>query len=164
MFAGSTVLITGVTGSVGRALLYRLLNPEFSNDPRFGVPERIIGFSRDETKQFELQSSLDRRGFRGPSVELRIGDVRNRNTIAETLRDSDIVFHTAALKQVPTGEYFPAEAVEDPPDNDPRRPPPLRQPRGRGAPAALRRAGRGGRGRGRGDHGRGAPSEGHWGL
>ncbi len=111
MFAGSTILITGVTGSVGRALLYRLLNPEFSNDPRFGTPERIIGFSRDETKQFELQSALDRRGFSGPTVELRIGDVRNRNTIAETLRDSDIVFHTAALKQVPTGEYFPAEAV-----------------------------------------------------
>jgi UDP-glucose 4-epimerase len=113
-FAGKRVLITGGTGSLGKILLRRLL------EGGVGHPDRIIIFSRDEGKQHQLR--LDLRQIRSATdeivyetaesnVEFRIGDVRDFSAIAAALRGVDIVFNTAALKQVPACEYFPYEAV-----------------------------------------------------
>ena len=113
-FSGKRVLITGGTGSLGRILLRRLL------DGTVGHPEKIVVFSRDEAKQHQLR--LDLQHLRSATdeiiyktakdnVEFRIGDVRDFQAVAAALRGIDIVFNTAALKQVPTCEYFPYEAV-----------------------------------------------------
>ena len=108
------VLITGGTGSLGNALLRRLLTGEQ------GTPAAITLFSRDETKQHAMrveylnrfstadQAILDR--FR-KTVHFRIGDVRDQHSLSAALRKADIVFNAAALKHVPTCEYFPHEAV-----------------------------------------------------
>jgi len=108
------ILITGGTGSLGKVLLGRLLSG------RHGTPEKIIVFSRDEAKQHELrvehqheQSVTDEVIYRNfmKTLEFRIGDVRDFGAIAAALSHVDIVFNAAALKQVPTCEYFPYEAV-----------------------------------------------------
>lgn len=92
------IAITGGTGSFGKAVVDRLLL-----EP--GI-EQITIFSRDETKQFEMREFLQ-------SSKLRfiIGDVRDRDSVFEAIADADAVFHAAALKQVPTGEFFPLEHV-----------------------------------------------------
>jgi FlaA1/EpsC-like NDP-sugar epimerase len=101
---------------LGKVLVRRLLN----ND-EMGDPAKIIVFSRDEAKQHEMRMSYQHktaatdeiiyRNFQ-QKLEFRIGDVRDFHSIAAVLRDADIVFNAAALKQVPTCEYFPAEAVK----------------------------------------------------
>jgi UDP-glucose 4-epimerase len=114
-FAGKRVLITGGTGSLGTVLLRNLLNGSS------GRPEKIVVFSRDEGKQHQLR--LDLQQIRTATdeivyhtsrsnVEFRIGDIRDFHAIAAALSGIDIVFNTAALKQVPTCEYFPYEAVQ----------------------------------------------------
>jgi UDP-N-acetylglucosamine 4,6-dehydratase/5-epimerase len=96
-FAGTTVLITGGTGSFGSTMARHLLSGDVAS-------VRIL--SRDETKQDALRRTLD-----DPRARFYIGDVRDRDSVADALRGVDLVFHAAALKQVPSCEFFPAQAV-----------------------------------------------------
>ncbi len=109
------ILITGGTGSLGKVLVRRLLTGEM------GRPAKIIVFSRDEAKQHAMRMeylhqrvATDEVIYRNfeQLLEFRIGDVRDLHSIAAALRDADVVFNAAALKQVPTCEYFPFEAVQ----------------------------------------------------
>ena len=96
---GGTVLITGGTGSFGSTVARRLLDE--------GEIEQIRIFSRDELKQHEMRSRL------GDSrMRFHIGDVRDYDSIHRAMRGVDYVFHAAALKQVPSCEFFPIEAVK----------------------------------------------------
>lgn len=114
-FDGKRILITGGTGSLGQVLARRLLAGEM------GSPGKIIVFSRDEAKQHAMRMAymhrrvatdeLIYRNFQ-QVLEFRIGDVRDYHSVAGVLRDADVVFNAAALKQVPTCEYFPYEAVQ----------------------------------------------------
>lgn len=115
MLDSKTIVITGGTGSLGKVLLRRLLSGEM------GKPEKIIIFSRDEAKQHALRveymqcrSATDEVIYRNfeQLLEFRIGDIRDIHSVTETLRGADVVFNAAALKQVPTCEYFPFEAVK----------------------------------------------------
>lgn len=114
IFENKRILITGGTGSLGKALTRRLLSGEL------GKPKKIVVFSRDEAKQHQMRMFYKQRRFATDEiiyndfdqlVEFRIGDVRDFNSIAIALKNIDIVFNAAALKQVPTCEYFPYEAV-----------------------------------------------------
>ncbi|HTE75110.1 MAG TPA: polysaccharide biosynthesis protein [Xanthobacteraceae bacterium] len=115
VFAGKRVLITGGTGSLGTVLLRRLLSGGA------GHPEKIVVFSRDESKQHQLRLDLlqirtatDEIVYQTAqgNLEFRIGDIRDFHAVGAALSGIDIVFNTAALKQVPTCEYFPYEAVQ----------------------------------------------------
>lgn len=114
-FDGKRLLVTGGTGSLGRLLVRRLLTGEM------GTPDHIVVFSRDEAKQHHMRleylnrvASTDEVVFSNFQRQLvfRIGDVRDFNAVSAALQDSDVVFSAAALKQVPTCEYFPYEAVQ----------------------------------------------------
>ncbi len=111
---GKQVVVTGGTGSLGKVLLRRLLSG------KNGSPSKVIILSRDEGKQHDIR--IDYQHKRRPTdeviyrnfaekLEFRIGDVRDHHSVAAALRGADIVFNAAALKQVPTCEYFPHEAV-----------------------------------------------------
>lgn len=111
---GQSVLITGGTGSLGQVLLRRLLRGEL------GRPARITVFSRDEAKQHEmrlayqnLEAATEEVIYRNQPecLQFQIGDIRDFRSISAALSRSDVVFNAAALKQVPTCEYFPSEAV-----------------------------------------------------
>jgi UDP-glucose 4-epimerase len=110
-----TVLITGGTGSLGKTLTRRILTGEM------GKPQKIIIFSRDEAKQHEMRLTYQNRTVATDEViyhnfeqlvEFRIGDVRDFHSVASALHGVDIVLNAAALKQVPSCEYFPYEAVQ----------------------------------------------------
>ena len=113
-FENKRILVTGGTGSLGKVLVRRLLSG------KDGLPKKIIVFSRDEAKQHFMRLEYQHNtaatdeviynNFR-QRLDFRIGDVRDYHSLAGTLRDVDIVFNAAALKQVPTCEYFPFEAV-----------------------------------------------------
>ena len=94
---GKTLLITGGTGSFGRAVLGSLLDQ--------GLKEIRI-FSRDELKQEQMRLE-----FNHPKVKFMIGDVRSRNSVDAAMQGVDHVFHAAALKQVPSCDFFPMQAV-----------------------------------------------------
>lgn len=94
---GKSVLITGGTGSFGKAMARRFL--------REGIGE-IRVFSRDEKKQEDM-----RLRFNDPRLKFYIGDVRDQHSVADAVRGVDFVFHAAALKQVPSCEFWPMEAV-----------------------------------------------------
>ena len=98
MFDGKTVLITGGTGSLGRALTKKLLDSNV---------DTIRIFSRNESKQIEMESDFD-------DIRLRffIGDVRDSERLFSALEDVDLVFHAAALKHVPKIEYNPFESIK----------------------------------------------------
>lgn len=96
-FKNRTILITGGTGSFGHALLDTLMKDDFGE---------VRIFSRDELKQEEMRIKLSH-----PGVKFYIGDVRNRQSIDAAMKGVDYVFHAAALKQVPSCEFFPMEAV-----------------------------------------------------
>ncbi len=101
-FNGKSVLITGGTGSFGRHFVRAILN--------FSKPRRVVIFSRDEMKQFEMQNDLaefDKNGV----LRFFIGDVRDQSRLELAFRGVDIVIHAAALKQVPTAEYNPFECI-----------------------------------------------------
>lgn len=98
MFAGSSILITGGTGSFGRAFTKQILKEE---------PRRLVIYSRGEHAQEEMA-----REFQHPSLRFFIGDVRDQQRLEMALRDIEIVIHAAALKIVPTAEYNPMEAVQ----------------------------------------------------
>src|SRR5438128_3103332 len=115
-FAGKRILITGGTGSLGQVLVRRLLK-----GGEMGDPAKVIVFSRDEAKQHFMRLAYQKKSAATDEIiyhnfqqklEFRIGDVRDFHSIAAALREVDIVFNAAALKQVPTCEYFPAEAVK----------------------------------------------------
>jgi UDP-N-acetylglucosamine 4,6-dehydratase len=93
----SKLLITGGTGSFGNAVLDRFLASEM---------EEIRIFSRDEKKQDDM-----RRHYRNPKLKFYIGDVRNLDSLNQAMDGVDFVFHAAALKQVPSCEFYPMEAV-----------------------------------------------------
>jgi UDP-glucose 4-epimerase len=95
----NTLLITGGTGSFGKAVLNRFLKSDKFHEIRI--------FSRDEKKQDELRNEL-----KNPNIKFYIGDVRDRSSIDSAMVDVDYVFHAAALKQVPTGEFFPWEVIK----------------------------------------------------
>jgi len=97
MFDNKVLLITGGTGSFGNAVLKRFLNSDFAE---------IRVFSRDEKKQEDMRLALS-----NDKVKFYIGDVRNYDSIYDALMGVDYVFHSAALKQVPSCEFYPMEAV-----------------------------------------------------
>jgi FlaA1/EpsC-like NDP-sugar epimerase len=108
------ILVTGGTGSLGKVLIGRLLGGDH------GKPKKIIVFSRDEAKQHFMRLEFQQKRAATDEViyhnfeqvlEFRIGDVRNYSSIVSALRDADVVINGAAMKQVPTCEYFPFEAV-----------------------------------------------------
>ena len=102
MNPAQTLLITGGTGSFGKTMLRRVLDL-----PEAQAPAKIIIFSRDEEKQFH-----QRQEFPDPRVEYFIGDIRDRESCHKALKNVTIVIHAAALKQVPTGEFFPSQMVK----------------------------------------------------
>src|SRR5260370_405631 len=114
MLNGKRVLITGGTGSLGKTLVRRILTGEL------GTPHKITILSRDEAKQHEMRLSyLEKRVTRDEviysnfqrALSFRIGDVRDYADVCAAVRDLDIVINAAALKQVPTCEYFPEQAI-----------------------------------------------------
>jgi FlaA1/EpsC-like NDP-sugar epimerase len=111
---GKRILVTGGTGSLGKTLVRRLLSGEK------GLPERITVFSRDEAKQHFMRLEFLNTTVATDEViyhqakdilDFRIGDVRDYTALTAAIRGADVVFHAAALKQVPSCEYFPYEAV-----------------------------------------------------
>ena len=98
MFKDKILLITGGTGSFGNAVLKRFINSDF---------KEIRIFSRDEKKQDDMRNQ-----FNDPKVKFYIGDVRDVNSLDEAVMGTDYIFHAAALKQVPSCEFFPLEAVK----------------------------------------------------
>ena len=99
MLENKSVLVTGGTGSFGRQFVRTVLE-------RYR-PRRLVVFSRDELKQFEMQQA-----FPSPVMRFFLGDVRDRDRLVQALRGVDIVIHAAALKQVPAAEYNPTECVK----------------------------------------------------
>ncbi|MGB7442581.1 MAG: polysaccharide biosynthesis protein [Coleofasciculaceae cyanobacterium] len=111
---GKRVLLTGGTGSLGKALVRRILNGEM------GRPKSVTVFSRDEGKHHQMKvdwkhlkvatDDIFYRNFE-ELLKFRVGDVRDCASVVTAVRQAEVVFHAAALKQVPSCEYFPAEAV-----------------------------------------------------
>ncbi len=99
MFNNKSILITGGTGSFGKKYVKTLLE-------RY-QPKKIIIFSRDELKQFEMQQE-----FNEPCMRYFIGDVRDKARLTKAMRGVDYVIHAAALKQVPAAEYNPMECIK----------------------------------------------------
>jgi UDP-N-acetylglucosamine 4,6-dehydratase len=99
MFYNKSILITGGTGSFGRQYVKTLLT-------RFS-PKKIIIYSRDELKQFEMQQE-----YNSPEMRYFIGDVRDEERLKRAMRGVDYVIHAAALKQVPAAEYNPMECIK----------------------------------------------------
>ncbi|WP_054015609.1 UDP-N-acetylglucosamine 4,6-dehydratase (inverting) [Pseudoalteromonas sp. R3] len=99
MFDNKTILITGGTGSFGKKYVNTLLT-------RY-KPKKIIVFSRDELKQFEMQQV-----FNDPCMRYFIGDVRDKSRLYRAMQGVDYVIHAAALKQVPAAEYNPMECIK----------------------------------------------------
>lgn len=99
MFDNKTILITGGTGSFGKKYVKTLLE-------RY-KPKKIIVFSRDELKQFEMQQD-----YNDPCMRYFIGDVRDKDRLKRAMQGVDYVIHAAALKQVPAAEYNPMECIK----------------------------------------------------
>jgi UDP-glucose 4-epimerase len=115
MLTDKRIVVTGGTGSLGKVLVRRLLSGEL------GKPKSIIVFSRDEAKQHAMRLAYQSRKSATDEViyrnfeqllQFQIGDVRDYHSVSAVLRNADIVFNAAALKQVPSCEYFPFEAVQ----------------------------------------------------
>ncbi len=99
MFNDKSILITGGTGSFGRQYVKTLLARH--------KPRRLVIFSRDELKQFEMQQD-----FNQPCMRYFIGDVRDRDRLVQAMKGVDFVIHAAALKQIPAAEYNPMECIK----------------------------------------------------
>jgi UDP-N-acetylglucosamine 4,6-dehydratase len=98
MFNGKSIFISGGTGSFGRNFIARLLEQY--------QPKRVVVFSRDELKQYEMQQT-----FNAPCMRYFLGDVRDADRLRQAMRGIDYVVHAAALKQVPAAEYNPTECI-----------------------------------------------------
>jgi UDP-glucose 4-epimerase len=115
LLTGKRVIVTGGTGSLGQVLVRRLLEGEV------GVPEEVVVFSRSEALQHAMRLSFQHRRVatddivydeeRHHRLHFRIGDIRDYAAVVSLLQRADVVFHAAAMKQVPTCEYHPAEAL-----------------------------------------------------
>jgi FlaA1/EpsC-like NDP-sugar epimerase len=114
-FDGKRILVTGGTGSLGQTLVRRILSGEM------GTPAEVTVFSRDEAKQHYMRLDFLHREIATDDViyqnsqdrlKFRIGDVRDHAALLAAMREAEIVFNAAALKQVPSCEYFPFEAVQ----------------------------------------------------
>jgi len=114
IFRDKIVLVTGGTGSMGKTFVHRVLGGEL------GVPKKVIVFSRDEAKQHEMRMAYMHKSVTTDEVifrnfmnvlEFRIGDVRSYEDVCAAVKSADIVVNAAALKQVPTCEYFPMQAL-----------------------------------------------------
>lgn len=112
--ADKRVLIVGGTGSLGHVLVRRLLSGER------GGPRKVVVLSRDESKQHQMRLAYQHRTVSTDEIifhnferalEFRIGDLRSYADVSSAVRDADVVINAAALKQVPTCEYFPEQAV-----------------------------------------------------
>jgi UDP-N-acetylglucosamine 4,6-dehydratase (inverting) len=103
MLNGQSILITGASGSLGKRLISRLLT-------EYPGIKRLVVFSRDELKQFEMAQQFSIEKF--PQIRYFIGDVRDADRVARSLEGIDIAIHAAALKQVPTAEYNPFECIK----------------------------------------------------
>ena len=101
MFEGSTILVTGGTGSFGQQLISRLL--------RNYSQQKIIVYSRDELKQYEMMLEYPKERY--PSLRYFLGDVRDRDRLRRAFNRVDVVIHAAALKQVPAAEYNPMVVI-----------------------------------------------------
>ena len=99
MFNGKTILITGGTGSFGKKFIETVLTQY--------TPSRLIVYSRDELKQFEMQQR-----FNHPCMRYFIGDVRDGERLDMAMHGVDFVVHAAAPKQVPAAEYNPMECIK----------------------------------------------------
>lgn len=99
MFNGKSILITGGTGSFGKQYVETLL--------RCYKPKKLIVYSRDELKQYEMEQE-----FHQPCMRYFIGDVRDKARLTQALKDVNLVIHAAALKQVPAAEYNPMECIK----------------------------------------------------
>ena len=99
MFKNKTLLITGGTGSFGNAVINRFIHTDHFKEIRI--------FSRDEKKQDDMRTSL-----KNDKLKFYIGDVRDYGSIENAMRNVNFVFHAAALKQVPSCEFFPLEATK----------------------------------------------------
>ncbi len=99
MFNGKSILITGGTGSFGKQYVRTILEHY--------KPDRIVVYSRDELKQFEMAQHFD-----DPAMRYFIGDVRDSERLTQAMRGIDFVIHAAALKQVPAAEYNPMECIK----------------------------------------------------
>ena len=114
-FKNKRIVVTGGTGSLGQRVVHRILTGEM------GTPEKVTVFSRDEAKQHYMRLSyLDQKvatdeviyhNFKN-LLQFRIGNIRDYPTVSQALRDTDVVIHAAALKQVPACEYFPQQAIQ----------------------------------------------------
>jgi UDP-glucose 4-epimerase len=99
MFTDKTIFVTGGTGSFGQDFIKLVLARH--------EPRRVVVYSRDEKKQHDM-----RLAYADPRLVFVIGDIRDRHHVASAMRGADFVFHAAALKQVPSCEFFPMEAVQ----------------------------------------------------
>jgi FlaA1/EpsC-like NDP-sugar epimerase len=113
-FKDKTILVTGGTGSMGKTFVHRILSG------RDFKPKKVIVFSRDEAKQYDMRMSYYNKNVATEEIlyenflkllEFRIGDIRNYADVCSAIKDADIVVNAAALKQVPTCEYFPVQAL-----------------------------------------------------
>ena len=108
IFEGKRILVTGGTGTIGQALVKRLLQG------KSGRPKKVIVFSRDENKQYLMRATSSEYDvcydFQNV-LEFQLGDIRDYNRVVSALRNVDIVFNAAAMKQAPNCEYFPYEAI-----------------------------------------------------
>lgn len=102
-WSDTSVLITGGTGSLGNKLTHYLLNLP-------NPPKKLVIFSRDELKQFEMQQIFSTRQY--PQMRYFIGDVRDQSRLKRAFEGIDVVIHAAALKHVPAAEYNPMEAIK----------------------------------------------------
>lgn len=107
-FAGSSILVTGGTGSFGRRFIEGLLTQNPGQNPGTGRPRRLIVFSRDEFKQYEMQQQF---GAHASTLRFFIGDVRDPERLELAMREVDFCVHAAALKHVPAAEYNPMECI-----------------------------------------------------
>jgi FlaA1/EpsC-like NDP-sugar epimerase len=115
MLTNKKIVVTGGTGSLGKVLIRRLLSGEM------GKPKSICVFSRDEAKQHAMRLDYLHRKVATDEViyrnfqellQFQIGDVRDYHAVCSVVKNAEVVFNTAALKQVPSCEYFPFEAVQ----------------------------------------------------
>jgi UDP-N-acetylglucosamine 4,6-dehydratase/5-epimerase len=103
MFDSKSILITGGTGSFGKAFIRTVLE-------KFPGIDRLVVYSRDELKQYEMSQEFSPSDYKG--LRYFIGDIRDQSRLKRAMEDIDIVIHAAALKQVPAAEYNPFEAIK----------------------------------------------------